>query len=118
MRLWLLPIDEKKRTNYVRAERTQIASWETIGNQGWNWESLFPYYKKNEHFDAPTTAQLAAGATFLTVDNGMDGPHRVGYPFELQKGSLHHQVQQSWQALGMPHNTDVNGSSVRGFIAW
>ncbi|KIN02243.1 GMC oxidoreductase [Oidiodendron maius Zn] len=55
-----------KGTNYVRAEQAQIDSWETIGNQGWNWESLFPYYKKSEHFDAPTTAQFAARATFLT----------------------------------------------------
>jgi hypothetical protein len=35
---------------YVRAQRAQIDVWETLGNKGWNWESLLPYYKKSECF--------------------------------------------------------------------
>jgi choline dehydrogenase-like flavoprotein len=103
---------------FVRAQKTQIDSWEDIGNQGWNWESLFPYYKKSEHFDVPTTAQRAAGASYTAPDHGVDGPLRVGYPFELQNGSLHDQVEQAWSVLGMPHNVDVNGGNVRGFTVW
>lgn len=111
---WLM----KKGMTYIRAQKAQIDSWETIGNPGWNWESLLPYYKKSEHFDAPTTAQLAAGTSYDTANHGVDGPLRVGYPFQMQNGSLHEQVQKSWAALGLPHNIDANGGDVRGYTIW
>lgn len=108
----------KEGMTYIRAQKAQIDSWETIGNPGWNWESLLPYYKKSEHFDAPTIAQLAAGASYEAANHGVDGPLIVGYPSQMQNGSLHSQVQQSWAALGMPRNIDPNGGAVRGFSIW
>jgi choline dehydrogenase-like flavoprotein len=103
---------------YIRAEKAQIDAWETIGNKGWNWANLIPYYKKSEHFDAPTAAQTRAGASYIAVDHGRDGPLKVGYPYGLLNGTLHEQVGQAWGALGIPHNSDVNGGSVRGFTVW
>jgi choline dehydrogenase-like flavoprotein len=103
---------------YVRAEKAQIDSWEAIGNTGWNWESLLPYYKKSERFDAPTAAQIAAGASYDPADHGVDGPLSVGYPFQLLNGSLREQVEQAWGSLGMLPNPDANGGSVRGFTVW
>lgn len=103
---------------YVRAEKAQIDTWEAIGNAGWNWETLLPYYKKSEHFDTPTAAQLAAGASYVPADHGVDGPLRVGYPYQLINGSLYGQVEQAWGSLGIPPNPDANGGSVRGFIVW
>jgi choline dehydrogenase-like flavoprotein len=103
---------------YIRAEKAQIDAWETIGNKGWNWANLIPYYKKSEHFDAPTAAQIRAGASYIAVDHGRDGPLKVGYPYGLLNGTLHEQVGQAWGALGIPHNSDVNGGSVRGFTVW
>lgn len=103
---------------YVRAEKSQIDSWGNIGNPGWSWDELFPYYLKSESFDDPTPAQVAAGATFDTKDHGRDGFLRVGYPYSLQNGTLHESVQKAWQKLGIPPNVDVNGGAVRGFHVW
>jgi choline dehydrogenase-like flavoprotein len=42
---------------YIRAQKAQIDAWEAIGNPGWNWDALLPYYKKAEGFILPISAQ-------------------------------------------------------------
>jgi choline dehydrogenase-like flavoprotein len=103
---------------YVRAQKAQIDAWEQLGNQGWNWDSLFPYYLKSEDFAIPTAAQLSAGASYIPADHGELGPLHVGYPCGLLNGSLHTQVEEAWGKLGMEKNEDVNGGDVRGFTVW
>jgi choline dehydrogenase-like flavoprotein len=103
---------------YVRAEKAQIDSWENLGNPGWNWDKLFPYYLKSENFDMPTLAQLEAGASYMAADHSESGLLKVGYPYGLLNGSLHQTVIDSWANLEIPHNLDVNGGSVRGFTVW
>jgi len=103
---------------YVRAEKAQIDSWETIGNKGWNFDSLFPYYLKSEQFDIPTPAQIAAGASYEENFHGEQGPLKVGYSYGLLNGSFVQGVEAAWGELGMPHNPDVNGGQVRGFTVW
>jgi choline dehydrogenase-like flavoprotein len=56
---------------YLRAEKSQIDSWETVGNEGWNWESLLPYYVKAEQFVIPIAAQVEAGASYLPIMEGV-----------------------------------------------
>jgi choline dehydrogenase-like flavoprotein len=103
---------------YVRAEKAQIDSWEGLGNPGWNWDNLFPYYLKSESFDIPTPAQIDAGASYIAADHGKSGLLKVGYPYGLLNGSLHETVIETWANLSIPHNLDVNGGSVRGFTVW
>ncbi|KAF4631123.1 hypothetical protein G7Y89_g7009 [Cudoniella acicularis] len=103
---------------YVRAEKSQIDSWGEIGNAGWSWDDLFPYYKKSEDSSYPTAAQLSSGVTYVPGDDGETGPLKVGYPYGLLNGSFHTVVESTWQALDLPHNVDVNGGSVRGFTIW
>ncbi|KUJ20830.1 alcohol oxidase [Mollisia scopiformis] len=103
---------------YVRAEKSQIDSWGAIGNAGWSWDDLFSYYKKSESLTLPTAAQLSSGVTFVPNDHGESGPLKVGYPYGLLNGSFHTVVENTWQALDLPHNPDVNGGSVRGYTIW
>lgn len=103
---------------YVRAEKAQIDSWGDIGNAGWSWDDLFPYYEKSEDFTYPTAAQLSSGVNFIASDHGTAGPLKVGYPYGLLNGSFHTVVENTWQALALPYNPDVNGGSVRGFTIW
>lgn len=103
---------------YVRAEKSQIDSWGEIGNAGWSWDDLLPYYKKSEDFTYPTRAQLSSGVTFAASDHGEAGLLKVGYPYGLLNGSFHAIVENTWQTLDLPHNIDVNGGSVRGFTIW
>jgi choline dehydrogenase len=103
---------------YVRAQKAQIDAWESIGNPGWNWETVFPYYKKAEHFDLPTPAQVAVGASYIPGYHDNTGPLHVGYQYELQNGTFYDAVRESWRKLGQPVNKDVNGGDVHGFDVW
>jgi choline dehydrogenase-like flavoprotein len=99
---------------YIRAQKAQIDSWEALGNLGWNWDSLLPYYRKSEHFDVPTAAQVASGASFDQVYHGETGPLNVGFPYSLLNGTFTKDVQDSWEALGVPVSKELNGGDVRG----
>lgn len=103
---------------YIRGDKAEIDVWETLGSEGWNWESLLPYYKSYEHFDAPTKAQEEAGGVYEPEYHGESGPMHVGFPYELTNGSLHQTIQDTWDNLSLPLNTDLSSGSVRGFGVW
>lgn len=103
---------------YLRAEKSQIDAWETIGNTGWNWDTLYPYYKKSEDFTLPTVAQTAAGASFIADFHGEDGSLKTGFPFDLLNGSFHGNISASWETLGLPPNPDANDGDMRGSYIW
>ncbi|KAH6644394.1 hypothetical protein C7974DRAFT_19746 [Boeremia exigua] len=41
---------------FDRGSKSDYDGWETLGNQGWNWKTLLPYFKKNEIFSPPIDA--------------------------------------------------------------
>jgi choline dehydrogenase len=100
---------------YIRGEAAAIDAWEELGNPGWNWESLFPYYKKSENSTVPSDAQLAAGATYESQYHGFNGHIRTGYPATLANGSFAPVVIQTWEDLSLPHNPDLNSGRLPGF---
>ncbi|KAI1085603.1 putative GMC oxidoreductase [Whalleya microplaca] len=103
---------------YIRGDKAEFDAWEILGNDGWNWEALYPYFKQVEQFSPPTTAQAAAGATFNVDYHGETGSMKTGYPFRLLNGTFHEMAQQAWDSLGYPFNSDVNSGDVRGFDIW
>ena len=103
----------------MRAEKAQIDSWAQLGNPGWSWDDLFPYYIKSEGFSIPSLQQeVESGASFVEADHGANGPLKVGYLYGMFNGSFHQVVEETWGSLGIPHNEDVNGGSVRGFTVF
>lgn len=103
---------------YIRADVAEIDAWEALGNKGWNWEALFPYYKRVERFTRPTVAQVAAGASYMPEYHGEDGNLDVGFRYGLPNGSVHRILQETWENMGYPMNTDVNSGDTRGFDVW
>ena len=100
---------------YVRGDAAQFDAWEDLGNPGWNWATLFPYFKKSENYTVPSDTQLAAGATFEYQYHGFEGPVHVGYNLDLVNGSFAPKVIQTWEGMSLPHNPDLNSGNVRGF---
>ncbi|OJD35545.1 glucose oxidase [Diplodia corticola] len=103
---------------YTRAEAAQIDAWEKVGNAGWNWKALYPYYLKSERYQIPTSEQIAAGATFNLDYHGLEGPLAVGYPKNQAIDEFPAILRESYQAIGIPFSQDVNGGSMRGFTVY
>lgn len=103
---------------YLRAEVAQIDAWEKLGNKGWNWESLLPYYEKSEGLQPPTAAQIESGASFDPQYHGLEGPLPVGWPTSITSGKVVDELNTTYQALGLPWNADPNNGDMRGFSVY
>lgn len=50
-------------------------AWADLGNPGWDWEGLLPYFKKVETFTPPSAEQVAQfGITWDDECHGFNGP--------------------------------------------
>jgi len=75
---------------YVRGSREDYDAWESLGNKGWGWEGMLPYFKKSQCYDAankqpsnPQWMPIAARERY----HGSDGPIHTSFndyyePFE------------------------------------
>ncbi|KAL2206892.1 glucose oxidase [Sarocladium strictum] len=100
---------------YIRGDASLYDSWEKLGNPGWNWASIFPYFKKSEQYTTPNGEQISAGATYEPQNHGRKGPVHVGYPPTLGKNDFTPAVRETWKHFGLEVNEDLNGGEVRGF---
>ncbi|THW49630.1 FAD/NAD(P)-binding domain-containing protein [Aureobasidium pullulans] len=103
---------------YLRAQEAQINSWEHLGNEGWNWKSLLPYYKRSEHFQIPTEDQCIAGASYDISVHGTTGPLKTGWNTGLLSKSVTTLVNATYASLGLPYIEEPNGGDMRGFTRY
>ncbi|KAI1738091.1 hypothetical protein F4680DRAFT_459964 [Xylaria scruposa] len=99
---------------YIRANEADLDAWEKLGNPGWNWASLYPYYKRSENFTIPGPGLQASGVTFDASVHGNSGPVRTGYLTAFGNLTLMPTVQNAWEELGIPHNVDSGGGNIHG----
>ncbi|GME42315.1 Glucose oxidase [Neofusicoccum parvum] len=100
---------------YTRAEDAQVDAWEAIGNTGWNWASLLPYYKKSERVQPPKADQLAGGATYDPAFHGTSGPLKVGWKNGMMNISFPEDLNQTYAANGVPYIYDIAGGKMAGW---
>jgi choline dehydrogenase-like flavoprotein len=103
---------------YLRAEAAQIDAWEQIGNQGWSWESLMPYYKKSEYIQEPSISQLLRGASFDPKTHGTSGPLAVGWTDNMMGEEVISSINRTLEVLGLPLNEEPNAGSMRGLTVF
>ncbi|PVG01351.1 alcohol oxidase [Serendipita vermifera] len=66
---------------FDRGSKGDYDLWKALGNQGWGWDDLLPYFKKSETFHPPDPA--LAQQLRLTYDpnaHGTSGPIHSSYP--------------------------------------
>lgn len=100
---------------YTRAQDIQIDAWGKMGNKGWSWSSLFPYYLKSEAFQVPTPAQYDAGANYVASYNGESGPLLTGWTYDMQNSTIHTELNETYRTLGIDYIPDVNGGKMHGY---
>jgi len=86
---------------YIRGNRRDFDHWQTLGNPGWAWDDVLPYFRKSE--------QQARGTSDY---HGVDGPLAVTDPPAPHPFSL--AFLDAAVELGYPHNPDFNGVDQEG----
>jgi choline dehydrogenase-like flavoprotein len=87
---------------YTRGNAQDYNSWSALGNVGWSYQEVLPYFKKSEHNEC-----FGANAY-----RGVGGPLNVSYlrsPSPLNKAFI-----QACNEQGIPFNPDYNGEHQYG----
>jgi choline dehydrogenase len=86
---------------YVRGNRADYDEWASLGNKGWSYEDVLPYFKRsenNEHFGEPF--------------HGEGGPLNI--TLSRQPSLLAPVFVEACEACGIPRNNDYNGAEQEG----
>jgi choline dehydrogenase-like flavoprotein len=87
---------------YVRGHRSDYDGWAALGNPGWDYASVLPYFKRAEHSES-------VGANDY---RGFGGPLNVAWlrsPSPLNEAFL-----AACEAAGIPRTADCNGAQQDG----
>uniref|UniRef100_UPI0018688EDE GMC family oxidoreductase n=1 Tax=Microbulbifer hainanensis TaxID=2735675 RepID=UPI0018688EDE len=87
---------------YVRGQKQDYDTWEALGNDGWSYSDLLPYFKKSEHHEK------LGGSEF----HGHSGPWHISasepeYP-------MSEAFIKAGQQTGFRYNDDFNGADQEG----
>lgn len=86
---------------YIRGHHSDYDHWAALGNSGWSYQDVLPFFKKSEHNHA--------------IDNewhGQDGPLSVSQ-LRTDNPFQEHYLKAA-QQTGYPLNTDFNGAEQEG----
>jgi choline dehydrogenase-like flavoprotein len=86
---------------YLRGQPEDYAHWAQLGNPGWAWDEVLPYFRRAEHNERGADAWHAQGGPLNVMD--LRSPNAFGAHF----------VEACAQA-GLPLNADFNGASQEG----
>ncbi|HZX78420.1 choline dehydrogenase [Lysobacter sp.] len=87
---------------YARGVPGDYDEWAALGAQGWDWNTVLPYFRRSEHNER--------GADAL---HGGDGPLYVS---DLRyTNPLSHAFIEAGEQAGFPRNRDFNGPRQEGF---
>ncbi|TQS33936.1 hypothetical protein Golomagni_05704, partial [Golovinomyces magnicellulatus] len=103
---------------YIRGDKAQFDAWEKLGNPGWNWNNLLPYYEKVERLFLPTENQQQNGAIVEKEYHGFKGDLHIGFIPVLDNSSFYDTARDTWSALGQDPSPDVNRGDTKGFSVW
>jgi len=86
---------------YIRGQREDYDNWAALGNDGWSYDDVLPYFRKSED-----------NSRIVDEYHGQGGPQAVSdqtSPHLLSKSFV-----QAAHAWGLPYNPDFNGASMYG----
>jgi choline dehydrogenase len=101
---------------FDRGAAEDYDAWASLGNPGWDWEGLLPYFKKSENF-TPAASGYAEEFEILWDDttHGLDGPVQSSYPV-FQFGAIV-QFFSGWLSLGIRVPVDP-GDGKKAGVFW
>ena len=86
---------------YIRGQREDFDHWKSVGNPGWGYDDVLPYFKKSED-----------------QERGTDAWHGTGGPLAVSDVKDTHPLAEAFIAAGIdagiPRNDDFNGARQEG----
>jgi choline dehydrogenase len=86
---------------YVRGQSEDYNRWSILGNNGWSYDEILPYFKKSED-----------------QERGADDYHGVGGPLKVSDLRLRRPIAdffiEAATQIGIPENPDYNGEKQEG----
>ena len=86
---------------YIRGHRLDYDEWRDLGNEGWGYEDVLPYFRKAENNERFVDAYHAQGGPVNVADQTQYNP--------LTKAFV-----RAAQEAGIPYNPDLNGARQAG----
>lgn len=98
---------------YMRGSKADYNAWKDLGNPGWGWEGLLPYFRKSSTFMAPS--KKVAEAWNMSWDDSVygRGPTRVTIPdFQYVDMAV---FRDAWNSeAGINVSQDINSGAGPG----
>ena len=86
---------------YVRGQARDFDTWAQLGNRGWSYDDVLPYFRRSED-----------------RDTGADAFHGAGGPQHVSDIKERHPICEAFiagaESLGVPRNPDYNGAAQEG----
>lgn len=89
---------------YIRGQREDYDGWRDLGNEGWGYDDVLPYFIKSEN---NTGTNIDAGF------HGTQGP--LGVMDRVHNHPLSDAFVEAAVTAGLPQNNDFNGKTQEGF---
>ena len=99
---------------WTHASQQDIDDWGRLGNPGWSWDELFPYFLKSENYTAPT-ASISAQVDTTFIDphlHGENGPVQDSFPPFYD--NFYKAWEPTYKSLGLGPTGDPKGGLAIG----
>ena len=80
---------------YIRSQPEDFDHWAQLGNRGWGWDDVLPYFNKAEGWTGPANGV-----------HGMDGPLHTSH--SADRPLLCHKAIEAGQQIGLQYRADLN----------
>ncbi|BBU32521.1 choline dehydrogenase (plasmid) [Burkholderia sp. THE68] len=87
---------------YTRGDHTDYDHWRDLGNEGWSYDDILPYFKKSETWSGGETEVHGGSGPLKTSRFGIHNPIALAF------------IEAGKQA-GYKYNDDLNGGNQEGF---
>ncbi|PNS14843.1 hypothetical protein CAC42_2072 [Sphaceloma murrayae] len=99
-----------------RGDRGDYDEWATLGNEGWDYNSMLPFFKRSETYTAEDQSDQASiyGIGSDLDQHGFDGPQNNSYPNFYYQASQNFRV--AFESLGIPTVSDPIAPTEKGLM--
>ena len=89
---------------FVRGQAQDFDTWAQMGNQGWSYDEVLPFFKRMERYEGEGDDKY----------RGREGPLRVTNP--EPRDTIFATLIKAAAEVGISHNPDYNGASQEGIV--